>query len=167
MLNKIAVKNGIFAGVGTVAYLLLFYFISPRLMLSSGIIWSTLIIYLVFMYRATVQVRDRVDSFPIQLALRPPFIAYVVASLIYYAFYYLLFNVFDPGLLDIQYELMLEKAQRLADLVGAEQFKDQVEQISREDLQVTFRVVAFDAARSIIGGFLLSLILGALLRKEG
>lgn len=165
MLNKIAIKNGIFAGVGTVAYLLLFYFISPRLMLSSGIIWSTLIIYLVFMYRATVQVRDRVASFPIQLALRPPFIVYVVASLIYYGFYYLLFNVFDPGLLDIQYELMLENAQRLADLVGADQFKDEVEALSREDLQVTLKVVALDAARSIIGGFILSLILGGLLRK--
>jgi len=166
MLNNIAVKQGILAGVGTVAYLLLFYFISPRLMLNVGVLWSTLIIYFVFMYRATSKVREEADFFPFQLAVRPPFTVFVLATLIYYTFYYLMFNVFDPGLLEIQYDLMVENAQRLTDLVGENQLKEQVEEFSLEDLKVTFKNVALGASRSLIGGFILSLIYAGLLRRD-
>lgn len=156
MRQKLAIKYGILAGVGTVAYLLLFYFIDPRIMLRAGVIWSTLIIFLIFMYRATVRAREEAEYFPLQAALRPAFTVYVLATLIYNAFYYILFTWIDPDLIQVQYELMLESPL----------LQDQVKDLSPEDFRVTLGNVALAAGRSIMGGFILSLIMAALLRRD-
>lgn len=163
---NISVRYGLIAGVSTIAYLLLFYFISPRLMLNGFIIWSTLVIFLIFMYRATIQVRKNLESFPFSLALRPSFTVFVLATLIYNLFYYLMFNVFDPGLLEVQYELIQENAGLFAGLSGRPEMEDQIANLSLDDIRVTFKSVLFASARSVLGGFILSLMMAAFLRKD-
>ena len=165
-MNNTSVRYGLLAGVSTIAYLLLFYFISPRLMLNGFIIWSTLIIFLAFMYRAAVEVRKNQESFPFQLALRPPFTVYVLATLIYNLFYFLMFNVFDPGLLEVQYELVQENARLFAGVSGRPEMEEQIASLSLDDIRVTLKSVVFACARSILGGFILSLMMAAFLRKE-
>ena len=166
MVQNIPLKYGIIAGVGVIVYLLVFYFIDPKLMLHGAVMWSTLIIYLICMYRATILERERMETFSFRQAIRPSFTVYVLATLLYYTFYYLLFNVIDPGMAEIQRDLMIDQSTRLAESIGATDLEDQIQELTAEDMRVTLGNTILGVGWSLIGGFVLSLIFAGVLRRE-
>ena len=152
MQSTKSVKYGFLAGVGAVAYILLFYFFSPRLMLSSVVLWSSLAIYLVAMWMAARRALEVGSELtPFREALKAAFTVFVVANLLYYCFYYLLFTVIDPGLIDLQRELLAERLE----WIGNPQFQP-------KDLQVTLGNTFLSYCWSLIGGFLLAALTAAL-----
>lgn len=76
-------------------------------------------------------------------SLKTMFFVYVVANIVYYIFFYVLLNFIDPGLIDIQRELMIA---REVDLEGI-------------SLEMTLTKGLFDFCWSCIGGFFLSAIM--------
>lgn len=166
-MNANILKYGLLAGAGTIAYLLLFYFIDPRLMLSPWVSWSSLIIYIVAMVKAAMVERDASGgAFPFREALRPAFGAYVVASLVYVAFNYVLYNYVDTHLVEIQREVMVEQSKALAEKLGREDMLEQMENISVDDLRVGFRNSTVGFLWSLIGGFFLSAIIALFIKRE-
>ena len=84
------------AGVGTVAYFLLFYFIDPRNMFMPWVSWSSLLLYIVCMWlgcKAFYQENNGNTS--MRLFLREAFAIYVIANIVYYLFYYLMMEFID------------------------------------------------------------------------
>lgn len=141
---------GILAGAGTVLYLLLFYFADRSYFLNGAITWSSLIIYLVFMYKAVIEeTKDLTGEIEFKDAIKPAFAVYAIANLIYYCFLYLMFNIFDPQLVDLQQELMAAS--------GIE--------IKGEDLKMTLFITFFAFIQSLVAGFAFSAILAAILRR--
>ena len=141
---------GIIAGAGTVFYLLLFYFADRANFLNGAITWSSLIIYLAFMYKAILEKRNSLGGeIEFKEAVRPAFVVYTIASLIYYTFIYLMFNFVDPELPDLQRELMVAQ--------GIE--------VKGNDLKMTLSITFFAFLWSLIAGFAFSAILAAILRR--
>lgn len=136
------------AGVLTVGYFLLFYFINRALLLNPWVWWGSLTIYLVFMFRVVQQL----DTAAFRQSLQGAFLVFVIANAIFYLFYYLLFSVFDPGLVDLQGEL----------LEGNPLWEGGNTEL---DLSVTMGRVIFSFAYSLIGGFILALLVSAVARK--
>lgn len=136
------------AGVLTVGYFLLFYFINRALLLNPWVWWGSLTIYLVFMFRVVQQL----DTTAFRQSLQGAFLVFVIANAIFYLFYYLLFSVFDPGLVDLQGEL----------LEGNPLWEGGNTEL---DLSVTMGRVIFSFAYSLIGGFILALLVSAVARK--
>ncbi|MBP8240585.1 MAG: DUF4199 domain-containing protein [Saprospiraceae bacterium] len=166
-MNANILKYGLYAGAGTIAYLLLFYFIDPRLMLSPWVSWSSLLIYIAAMLKATMVERDASGgAFLFREALRPAFGAYVVASVVYVVFNYVLYNFVDTHLVEIQREMMVEQSKVLAEKMGREDLMEQMENISVEDLRVGFRNSAVGFMWSLIGGFFLSAIIALFIKRE-
>jgi len=154
------------AGIGTVLYLLIFYAISPRLMLRSWVLWGSLIIYLICMVLACYRERERIKGYyPLQSALKTAFAVFVAANVIYYAFYYVLFNIVDPGLVDLQRELMLESMDRNAGLIGKGNAEKLMREYAEGDLRVTLSQLALGFAQGLIGGFLLSLAVAGVMKR--
>lgn len=157
-------KFGLFAGVATILYLLIFYWINPRLMLSWGVLWSSLLIYLAFMALAVRRLQAiSAEHPPFRLALRAAFLVFVVANAVYYLFYFVLFKYVDPHLLVLQQEMMVETTQRFSGLLGVENAEEVSRQFEQNDLQITLANSLFSYAWSLLGGFLLALaVAGAL-----
>ena len=162
-------RYGLFAGVSTLALMLIAYALDPRLMLSPGVVWGSLLFYLYFMARA---IRESALAWqgegrvPFQTLLRPAFQVYLVATVLYYAFYYLMFNVFDPGLAVIQKTMVLEQLDQMSGLFGQERVEDMKRALEADDLRVTFSRIMTSLLQSLIGGFLLSLIVAGIMRSR-
>lgn len=162
-----SLRYGLIAGIGTVAYLLLFYFISPRLMLSSWVMWGSMIIFIAAMVVACLQERAQMDRrYTFRSALRSAFLVYVIASAIYYLFYFLLFNVIDPDLVELQRALILENLEHYGNVLGEDNVEEMIRRYQEEDLQVTFGNTVLDFAWGLIGGFIISLVVAGAIHNS-
>jgi hypothetical protein len=156
-MNNNILKFGLLAGIGASAYLFLFYAADPRLMLSPWVTWSSMIIYVAAMVKATLLEREAAEGdFFFREAVRPAFGVYVIAQVIYTLFNYVLYNYVNTDLVEIQRELMITQAQDFAQKFGRADLEEQITNISVEDLQVNFKNSFLGFMWSLIGGFVLS-----------
>ncbi len=155
------IKFGLFAGIGTVLILLSAYFIDKKLMLSPGVVWSTLIFYLIGMYMAALEDRKSRNGFiSFKEALRTSFVVWVIANAIYHVFLYFHFNYFDLDMLNIQKEYFLEMNEQ-AGLLNEDLSAQISDQLSYNIMQT---ITGF--TMSLIGGFALSAAIARLIRKD-
>lgn len=167
MMNQNILKYGLYAGAGTIAYLLLFYILDARMLFNTWVQWSYRLIFIGFMVAATlVERRAAEDGFSFRQAVRPAFGVYVVASLIYLIFFYAMFNYVNTDLPAIQREVLVEQSKWMAEKMGMSDMQDQIEKIKVEDLEVTFRNSSLDFMWRLIFGFILSAILALIMRRE-
>ena len=144
-----SLKWGLIAGGLTVAWLLAFYAVDPELMLRPWVVLATYVFYVVAMFRAAAPE----PSNELKDYLRPAFLTFVIANLIYYAFNYVLFAHVAPTLIDVQ-AAELEAAGRLNDVGG------------RQALEVTLGGTALTYLSSLPGGFLLAFLTALALRNR-
>ncbi|MCO6479164.1 MAG: DUF4199 domain-containing protein [Phaeodactylibacter sp.] len=161
--SQAAVKYGLIAGIGTVAYFLLFYFIKEELLFNPFVYWASLGFYLALMWRA-LQVEEQApgERLGFRKALQAAFLVFVIANLIYYLFYYLLFGLIDPELIDLQRQVMRESLEQSGNLLSEEQREQMLESLEGDDLNPTAGKVFFTFVRSLIGGFAAALGMAAL-----
>ena len=159
---------GLIAGSATIGYFLLFYFIQPRLFFSLSVQWASLLIFIGFMVLAVRNGRRLAGEgqYPWQLGLRAAFTVYVLAAMMYHLFYFLLYNYGAPELASIQEEVLMENLTRYKDVVGERNAENLQRDIRQTGIALTPGTALMALARSIIGGFVLSLIIGYLMRKE-
>lgn len=166
-MNANILKYGLYAGAGTIAYLLLFYFIDPKIMFSPWVSWSSFIIYIAAMVKATMIERDASGgNFPFRAALRPGFGAYVVASLVYFAFNYVMYNYVNTNLPEIQREVMIEQAQIFSKWLNRPNLIEFAEAVNVEALHITISNSLLGFLWSLIGGFFLSAIIALFIKRE-
>jgi len=163
-LENNRVKYGLLGGFFVVGYILLFYFIDKPTMLSMGVYWSSLLIYLFFMYRACIAERKGYHGNLIFAdALRTAFVTFLIANLVFHIFNYVLFNFVDPNLVEIQMELAKEVYPRFLDENTA---KNMLRTMTKDRFEMTLSNLVFALAKGAIGGFVLALIIAAMARRE-
>ncbi len=165
MKLSIPVRYGLLAGAVTVVYFLIFYFIDRRTMVSAGVHWGSLGIFIVLMWRAVQQQKAVAEHFPFREALRTGFIVYIFGAVSYYLFYYFLYGLIDPELVAIQREMMLETTRTMGAWMGAGDIEAELRKLSEADLTVRPGGLLLSLGRSLIGGFLISLIIAAITRR--
>ncbi len=165
MQNNIAIKYGIIAGVGVVAYFLLFYLTSVELFFNPVVNWGVLVVYLAGMVKACADQRKLQKDFPFKDALRTAFLTFAIASLAFYIFNYLLFNVINPDLAEVQKEILVEQMGKMAGRLQLSELKDQIKEFAKQDFRITIRNTMMSLAQSLIGGFVLSLAVAGLMKR--
>jgi hypothetical protein len=149
-MQQTAIKHGIIAGIATVLYLLVFYYFDRASILNPLVYWSTLVIAGVGMVAAVKKQRsDTGGKIDRQTALKTAFLVFVIAMLIFNLFVFVLFNYVDPGLADLQKQMMEEAGRATKDL----------------DFKMTLGRVMFGYAFSLIGGFFISYLIASILKK--
>ncbi|HMQ47500.1 MAG TPA: DUF4199 domain-containing protein [Saprospiraceae bacterium] len=166
MFKRIAVRYGLLAGISTVGLFLLLYFVEPAWMFNPWIYWGSLIIYLVFMWQAVQADRkNKAGNYTFQNALQTAFLVFVVANLIYYLFYWLLYAWIDPGLVDLQRDMMRAAMEKNRDLMDDKQRQELLKSLGdAAAFKVTFSTTILAYARSLIGGFILALAMSPLVK---
>lgn len=154
MKNYSGLLYGLIAGLITVTYFLLFYTVNPRIMLGSIVWWSSLVIYLIAMVLAVKKRASKAENYiTLRSALQTGFLVFVIANLLFYTFFYLLFGLFDPSLVDLQKEMMSANPA-VAD------------ELNTKDFSVTLSGTFFNYLYSLIGGFLLALGIAAVMKSD-
>lgn len=162
-MNAHSTKFGLIAGIGTVLILLTAYFIDKRLQLSPGVVWSTSIFYIVGMAMAAIEERkDKGGFISFKEALKAAFIVWMVANAIYHAFNYFHFNYYDPEMLQIQKDYVLET---LDTGVFSEEMAEQMA-AKTEEIKYDLLTTVSGYIMSLVFGFLLAAIIARLVRRD-
>jgi len=155
--SRVAVKYGLIAGIGTVAYFLLFYFLHTEWLFNPFVYWVSLGFYMALMWRALQEEEQNSGQLlEFREALQSAFLVFVLANFIYYVFYYLLYGLIDPSLIDLQREVMKASLEQAGGALDEEQKEELLESIKGDQLIPTPGTVFFTFVRSLIGGFILA-----------
>ena len=166
-MNNNSVRWGILAGIGIVILDLLLYLVDPKTLLGfpSYLEW---IIYLIAMYKAGMDARHENGGYlSWGEALKPTFLTFVVASLIYTLFMWLLFNVIDTGMADVQREVAMEGIEKFGSMMGEEAVEEMVDAIDEGDFGMSLKNTILQYAfRLITPGFLFAAIMSLVVRRN-
>ncbi len=165
MKDDYAVKFGLLAGSGTIIFLFLFYWIDKKPILSPEIIWSTMLLYLIGMYMAPVEERKANEGYlDFKTALRAAFIVWIVANAIYHSFNYVLYNFLDAEMLNIQKNYVRDNMNGLEGLMGEENHELFLANIDNMNYDISTVIMAY--LTSLVGGFIISAIIGRMVRRK-
>lgn len=164
MNSNSVLKYGLLAGTASAAYLLIFYFINPKVMLSGWVYWTSWLLFFGFMYWAGRQKREA-EGMQLNLkdGLRTLFSVFIIADIIYYIFYYLLFNVIDPDLHLVAKEIRLDSFEQIKaqgiDKYGEESIDSLIKKASEQDYSISLTKLIVPFAYGVIAGFGASLLI--------
>jgi hypothetical protein len=157
-----------FATVSVViAFFLTAYYMDRGALLNPWVQWSSLTLYLGGMFLATwIERTSSTDDYGWQKGLRTSFFVFVFISVGYYIFYYLLFQFIDPGLIDLQRQLMLHAIKEHPEYFGNKTPFQLQNELRAEDFKPSLGKMSLAFAQSLMGGFLLSLLVAFVCRRE-
>ena len=114
-LRQAAVRYGLTLGLASALYLFVVHAVDRALVLNPLVFWSTILFPVTAMMLAVRRQRDeqggRIEQ---KAALRTAFLSFVLAQLPFSVFMWVLFNVLDPGLDELQRSLMEEAGREVA-----------------------------------------------------
>jgi len=164
-LENPAIKNGIIAGISSVVLILLMYLINAKMVFNLASIVAT-VLFIVFMIRSVKAEKEVMDTFAFSDALKPGFLTFVVANLIYMIFYYVLLNFIAPELITMQKEIALEMLEKMSGFLGEEATEAAIDEFQARDFEFGLTTAIWSFAWGLIfPGFIIASII-ALVFKE-
>jgi hypothetical protein len=166
-MDSNAVRYGLFAGLGTIVVMLLLYMVNAE-MLFGWALQATWLIYLFCMYKAVDDLKNDNGGFiSLREGFTAAFIVFAIANLMYIVFYYVLVNVIDPSLMDIQIQKGIETVEKVAEFAGMseEELDAAVEEIEK-GMEPDLGQTALGYAISLVFGAIPAVIVAAILKKE-
>lgn len=168
MMNNPGFKRGMYFGGAAIAAYLLGYLINKELLFIPGT-WPVtgLILPILFMVFAARDTRDLQDGFmSFSEALSSTFLTFVIGSLIFSLFKYIMTSIIDPSLLDTAAEVALERMDDLSGFFSEDQIdmmKDNLEEGG--EVKISDTLMAW-ALLLIFPGFFYSLIISAITKRN-
>lgn len=168
------IRNGFLGGAVVIFYFALLYVAKQDLFLSPLFQWGSMVFYLFFMARASMEdCAANGSSRDFREIVRTPFVAFLLINLCYWLFYYGL-HLYDPSLLQAEMKLELDmlKSQLNAGLGDPEQANKFRERI--QDLEKTLLApqpqplgpVMMRMCVGALGGFALAAGVAALVKNQ-
>ncbi len=164
-LENPAMKNGILAGIGGAVLMMLCYLVSDKLVFTLGG-WAGGILTIVLMVVAVKQYKKMIDFLDFGEGLKMSFLTYVVSSLIGSIFYYVLVNYIDPGLIEVQREISIKTTESFERFMSEEDFEQALENVENQNWNWTLGKALLNYAFSLIFGFIVALIISAVMKDR-
>jgi len=164
MNNSFAQKYGTIAGIGTILFLLLFYFIDQRIMLKWSVYWAPIVLYVMAMVWAVKNHKEaQGDQITFKEGLSTAFLTFLIANLFFHIFNYVLFKYVDPDLVSLQKEISMDLFNTT---LKGEQYEEMKAQMEEADFSPSLSKSLYAFAKGAIGGFILSLLVAGLMRNR-
>ena len=170
-LKRVPLKFGLLTGIISVVYMMLFYWIDKKMMMGPWVYWSSVGIFILGMLWAVQKIkREQEDQISLRDALRTAFFVYLIADLVWYGFYYLLFNFIDPGMVEVSKQITLDSLEAYQasgqSHIGDQNITALIKQAESADYSVNLAILLPKLTYGVIGGFVLSLVLAMGLRTD-
>lgn len=165
---KPSFRFGLIAAGITLAVYIFLYFINKQLMVGPIPHWLTLAVVVLSMYWAVRTERQQIrQSYPFKKALQTAFVVFLLTTLGFHIFYYLFFAVIDPELIDLQIAENLKWTKWLGQTsIGLDPNDPAYKEFENMDHKLTIGNTLFSLSRSIIGGFLISLPIAGMFKRD-
>ena len=164
------VSNGLFMGLVLIVYTLALYLINPELMFKMGLgMLVSILVYVVFMVRAGNATKADLGGYmSFKQALKPTFLVFVVGTLLYQIFYYVLFNFIDPSLMDVLLDNTIRITEWWLDLFNApaDAREAAIAQVEEKGVSMGIGQIVQQYLMSLIFGFIIALIVSAIIKKK-
>lgn len=165
-LENPSIKNGIIAGLAGAAVTLVCYLINPKWALTAAS-WITTPLFIVMMVLSVKADKEGQDFTSFSDALKPAFLTYVVANLLFTIFYYVLLNFIAPELIEIQKEIALEAIEKMQGFLGEEAAEAAIDQIQGRDFSFGLGTALWTFAWGlIIPGFIVAAIIALIMKDK-
>ena len=174
-LRKPGIVIGLFVGGLTVTTYLITYIVGKQAYFGTGVNIVTWVIYLLGMWKASVDSREvykkivdiQQEGYSFSQALQGPFLVFLIAQVIYYIYYWILFNWIDPEMVELSRTFALESIPKYyGSFMNEDQIETLIEQLEQRGFEVTVSGAFFGWAQSLIGGFLISAIYALFFKKS-
>lgn len=167
MRSDQALKYGVIAGLIAILYLGGIYLYSEislekQLMVHPYVTFSKHLVYLFFMFLSLKSIVNQKNVKELSVFIKPAFVTFLIANLIFYIFYYVMFKYIDTSLMDASMEYMHEFVPDHKE-EGIPGRKNPLEETKRG---INLSSTIFAYVREIILGFVLSGILALIYRRR-
>lgn len=167
------IRYGLLGGAVVVFYFALLYFAKKELFLNPWLQWGAMLLYIVFMFKAAQEDTARPDGpRDFRNISRTPFLVFLLINLAYWLFFYGI-HLGDTSLivmeLDGNIRMLQEQIQAgTGDPARANELRQQIadlEKLKAAPAQPLGPVLA-QMAQGALGGFAISAIIAAILKKD-
>lgn len=167
MLESRGFKFGLYAGISVVLLFSAIYLVDKEWFFNPFLYWASVGVYLAFGWKLLEDERRAAGGkLPLQQGLRTVFLMFVVANLLYYIFHYTLYTFIDYDLTQLQKEVMAETLEQWKESMPQEEYRKRKEAMSGDGIAVTLPSTALQYAWSLVGYFLLSLIMAGVVSRR-
>jgi len=157
-MQHIGLRNGVIGGLLVVAYFGLLYKLGVSYFIQPGYQWAVLLLYAALLLVTAMQ-DGRQYGFgrDFRVKVRTPFMAFVVANVLYWLFYYSL-HLADPSLMEaitaknIAF-LKAQLTQGTGDPSASAKIREQIAYLESEGMSLPLGHVLMQMSYSAIGGF--------------
>lgn len=165
---KTSIRFGLVAAGLTLMVYFLFYFLNKKLMVGPVSHWLTLGAVVVCMILAVrTESHQTKDVYPFKQGLQTGFIVFLITTLCFHVFYFLLFGLIDTDLIDLQRQENLKWTKWLGETTfGVDPDDPAYEEFENMDHKLTIGNTFFSLCRSIIGGFLIALPIAGMFKRD-
>lgn len=160
-MQSIGIRFGLVGGILVAAYFALLYAFCLSCFLHPAYQWGVLVLYAVFMV-AAANADGRLHGFAraFRERVRTPFLAFIIANVLYWLFYYTL-HLADPNLLAAETAKQIEylRAQLEAgtgDPSVSSKIREQIAFLEKEGMSLPLGPVFLQMGLSAVGGFALA-----------
>lgn len=161
-MRQLGIQYGILTGLAIVGYLLIFYFVEKSSFRGLTATWSSLVIYLIGMFWAIKEAKKIAPENSSLYYIQVGMIVWLIANAFYYLFFYGMM-MYDTELLQLHQQIthddMLEFYKNNAEYLS------EVKKNKLEDYTPTIRGSIFQYVKGIIGGFVFSLLIAAVVKR--
>jgi len=167
MLEQNGVKYGVIAGLGSIIATLLLYFSDPKIMLNfiQYIGWA---IYLFCMVKSVSDDRTAAGGFiSFKNAFQSSFVVFIIASLFTNIFWYILTNMIDPSLPQLQIDMAVEAMDQVVEAgwMDEKMFDAAVAELENPNNYSLMKILQ-NYLIGLVGGAIPALIVAAIMKRE-
>lgn len=165
-MNSIVVKNGLLAGVSGIVVSLVIYLIEPKGFISWGG-WVVIFPVLYCMVQATKETREANEGLAtLREAFTPAWLTYLIYTVIYSLFTYVLMNIIDPGLIDLAKEASIEAMEKMSGMLGEEAMQAAIEEMEKNNPYRFSAIIMTMFFSLVFPGAIVALIIGLIMKKN-
>ena len=172
-MKNLGVRYGVLGGVTVVFYFALLYFAKKVLFLNPWLQWGSLLLYIVFMYKAALDESALADGpRDFRAVTRTPFLVFLFINLAYWLFFYAI-HLGDKSLIVMELDGNIQMLQAqiqsgTGDPVRSNELRLQIaelEKLKASPAQPLGPVLA-QMAQGTLGGFAIAAAIAAILKKD-
>jgi len=160
-----AIKWGVYLAVASIALLLIFYLVNPKLIFSLNS-YIGIVLTIVMLVLACRESRMNSGGFAsFGQMFQTAFLTWIIGSAIGVIFQYILMNFIDPGLIDMQKEISIEAMEKMSSFIGEEGMEVAIEEIEKTN-PVSIGNMSMGFAFMAVIGAIVAAIIGAIMQKK-
>lgn len=165
-MKSISINNGLFLGIILIIFTIVLSYVNPRLFLQAKS-FLLVIPFILILIKTGLDFR-KLNGGIASLAdlFVACFICSIIAILMCSSFEYLQFNYFNPGLLEIQYELSLEALEQSKSLFGEAYAEKGKSFLEKENLYGLKEIISMVFIRFFIPGAFFSFLVALILKRS-